>query len=253
MFKAIKALGQNFLLDKQIGWDMADALGVVEGDEVVEIGPGHGVVTEALADKVKNTSCVLYTVEIDERFIKKLVGKFSRDKNIKIIQDNILDYFPNFEPKGEFKIIGSLPYYITSPIIHSIIEMQKLPQTCVFLIQKEVGEKITSKSPDSSYLSVYIQTFFDVEYLFKVSRTEFKPEPKVDGGVIKLTKKDVNFNSEFKKKYRGFLHKGFGSPRKMLNKRFSKEELEKGGIDPILRPQNLSADEWLKFYKALQL
>ena len=252
MFKPIKALGQNFLMDRQVGWDMVDALGVAGGDEIIEIGSGHGVVTEALADKVRNTSCVLYTIEIDERFIQKLVNKFSRDKNIKVVQGNILDFLPNFEPKREFKIIGSLPYYITSPIIHAVIEMQKFPQTCVFLIQKEVAEKISLKSPDSSYLSVYIQTFFDVEYLFKVARTEFKPEPKVDGGVIKLTKKDINFDSEFKKRYRGFLHKGFGSPRKMLNKRFSKEELEKGGINPKIRSQNLSSDEWLKFYKVSQ-
>lgn len=252
MFKSIKALGQNFLLDKQTALDMVEKLDVEGISEIIEIGSGHGVVTEALADKIRDTSCVLYTVEIDERFIKKLTSRFSHDENIRIIQDNILDYLPNFEPRGEFKVIGSLPYYITSPIIHAVIEMRKLPQACVFLIQKEVGEKISSKSPDSSYLSVFIQTFFDVEYLFTVSRTQFKPEPKVDGGVIKLTRKDVKFDSEFKKKYKGFLHKGFGSPRKMLNKKFSKEELEKGGIDSNLRPQNLSSDEWLKFYKVLQ-
>lgn len=251
MYKPIKELGQNFLVDKNISRYMVEALGVVNGDEIIEIGPGHGAVTEVLGDRIKGTKSVVRAVEVDERFIGKLVNMFLYDHNVKIVEDNILDYLPDFKPQGEFKIIGSLPYYITSPILHTIIKMKKLPSVCVLLVQDEVAHKVSNTSPDASYLSSFTQTFFDVKYLFKVKKDMFKPEPKVNGAVIKLSKREVNFDYDFIERYEGFLHKGFASPRKMLNKQFTKEELEKGGIDASLRAQNLSADQWLKFFKDL--
>ena len=251
MYKAIKELGQNFLIDKNISRDMVEALDVIDGDEIIEIGPGHGAVTQALAEKVRNTKSVVRAIEVDERFIGKLVNMFLYDPNVKIIDGNILDYLPNYEPQGDLKVIGSLPYYITSPILHMIIKLEKLPNICVFLIQDEVAKKVSAVSPDASYLSSFTQVFFDVEYLFKVDKEVFKPEPKVNGAVIKLVKKDVEYPPEFIEKFEGFLHKGFASPRKMLNKQFSDEELQKGGIDSTLRPQNLSSDEWVKFFKEL--
>ncbi|MFZ2664013.1 MAG: 16S rRNA (adenine(1518)-N(6)/adenine(1519)-N(6))-dimethyltransferase RsmA [Patescibacteria group bacterium] len=251
MYEPVKSLGQNFLLDMSVVRDMVEALSIEDGDEIIEIGPGHGAITEILVGVIRGTKSKLYSVEIDERFYEKLLGMYTPNDNIKIINQNILDYLPNFSPSTDFKILGSLPYYITSPIIHSIIYMRKRPLTCVLLIQKEVAEKIKSRIPDSSYMSCFVQTFFNVSYIGKVPKNRFKPEPKVDGGLIKLTLKDLDLDYEFIKKYEGFLHKAFSNPRKMLNKMFSKEDLAKGNINPALRAQNLSADDWLSFYKVL--
>ena len=130
--------------------------------------------------------------------------------------------------------------------------MPTVPQTAVLLVQKEVAEKIKNNAPDSSYMSSFVQTFFDVKYLGKVPSKKFNPEPKVDGGIIKMVKKeDANLDLVFIRKYEGFLHKAYSNPRKMLNKVFKKEELERGTINPTLRAQNLDAEEWLSFYKKI--
>lgn len=252
MFKPHKELGQNFLTDKSVARDMVEALYIRDGDEIVEIGPGHGVITNLLAQKTKDLDVRVYAIELDVRLYQELNNFYSGNKKLEIIKENILDWLPRFSTDKRLKIIGSVPYYITSPMIHKIIKMSVAPQTVVLLIQKEVAEKIKSVAPDSSYMSSFVQTFFDVKYLGKVPSKKFDPEPKVDGGIIKMTKKEsANFNPVFIKKYEGFLHKAYSNPRKMLNKMFTKEELERGTINPTLRAQNLDADGWLTFYKKI--
>ena len=252
MFKPHKELGQNFLTDKSVAKDMVEALDIQNGDEIVEIGPGHGVVTEFLVEKIKYLNVKIHAVELDVRLYQELKNFYSGNEKIEVIKENILDWLPTLSTDREIKIIGSVPYYITSPIIHKIIKMPTVPQTAVLLVQKEVAEKIKSKAPDSSYMSSFVQTFFDVKYLGKVPSKKFNPEPKVDGGIIKMVKKeDANLDLVFIRKYEGFLHKAYSNPRKMLNKVFKKEELEKGNINPSLRAQNLNAEEWLNFYKKI--
>lgn len=252
MFKPHKELGQNFLTDRSVAKDMVEALDIQNGDEIVEIGPGHGVVTDFLVEKAKDLDVVIHAVELDARLYQELKNFYSGNEKIEVIKENILDWLPTLSTDREIKIIGSVPYYITSPIIHKIIKMPTVPQTAVLLVQKEVAEKIKNNAPDSSYMSSFVQTFFDVKYLGKVPSKKFNPEPKVDGGIIKMVKKeDANLDLVFIRKYEGFLHKAYSNPRKMLNKVFKKEELEKGNINPSLRAQNLNAEEWLNFYKKI--
>jgi 16S rRNA (adenine1518-N6/adenine1519-N6)-dimethyltransferase len=251
MFKPHKELGQNFLTDKAVAADMVNALEIKNGDEVVEIGPGHGIVTSFLLQKVKNIKAKVYAVELDTRLYEELRNLYKDEEKIEPINQNILDWLPEFSTDKDFKIIGSIPYYITSPIIHKIIKMKNLPEIVVLLVQKEVAEKIKNIAPDSSYMSSFVQTFFNVKYLGKVPSKKFNPEPQVDGGILKMTKRDLDFNPEFIRKYEGFLHRAYSNPRKMLNKVFKHEELEKGKIDPRLRAQNLGPEEWLNFYKTL--
>jgi len=251
MFKPHKELGQNFLTDKNVAIEMVNALEIENGDEIVEIGPGHGVVTNLLLEKAGSLDVSIHAVELDPRLYQELQNLYAGREKIEIIKDNILDWLPGFSTEKNLKIIGSIPYYITSPIIHKIIKMKSVPKTVVLLMQKEVAEKIKSTAPDSSYMSSFVQTFFDVKYLGKVPSKKFNPEPKVDGGILKMTRRDIDFNADFIRKYEGFLHRAYSNPRKMLNKVFKKEELERGTIDEHLRAQNLGADEWLSFYKIL--
>jgi len=252
MFKPHRYLGQNFLIDRTIADQMVSALEIENSDEIVEIGSGFGIITEALLKKSKDKKVKINAVEIDGRLYKNLVERFSGEERVEFYNEDFLRWFPQFSFQGELKIIGSIPYYITSPVIHQIIKAEKRPKIVILLVQKEVAEKIKSTAPDSSYLSSFVQTFFDVQYLGKVPSRKFNPEPEVDGGVLKLIRKEeVDFPPDFIRKYEGFLHKAYSNPRKMLNKVFKKDELEKGKIDPHLRPQNLDAEEWLTFFKVL--
>lgn len=251
MYAPIKELGQNFLLDDSVVRTMVEALNIDGSEDIIEIGPGHGALTEVVAERIVGLNTKLLAVEIDERFCQKLEEMFAEDSNVEIVCEDILDYLPTFTTDRPLKILGSLPYYITSPILHRIIKMKTAPNLCVLLIQKEVAEKVKSKAPDASYISSFVQTFYDVEYLGKVEAKKFNPVPEVDGGIIRLVKKNFSMEPDLVEKYEGFLHKAFSHPRKMLNKVFTKEELEKGDVDPNLRAQNLNAEEWLSFFRVL--
>jgi 16S rRNA (adenine1518-N6/adenine1519-N6)-dimethyltransferase len=251
MYYPIKNLGQNFLTDMTIVRKMIDALDVAPEDKIVEIGPGLGILTEELSNRLDRNNSKLYAVEIDERLWSKINEMFLYRGNVIAVNEDILEWFKDFEPETDYKIIGSLPFYITSPILHAIIELKKRPILAVLMVQYEVAKKIAAIKPDSSYLSVITQTFFDVEYLGKISKKQFRPEPKVDGGLIRLIKREFDMAPDILNKYIGFLHKGFQSPRKMLNKPFSKEQLELSGVNPTFRPQELSAKEWVNFFYTL--
>ncbi len=250
MFTPNKKLGQNFLKNTKLIGKMVNSLEVEKGEEIIEIGPGLGAVTKILLETHGHGDIDIKAIEIDIRFVDKLKNMFSEYKNhFEVIEANVLDFLPQYSTEKSFKIIGSLPYYITSPILHEIIKMNKRPKKVVVLIQKEVAKKIAAKAPDSSYLSTFIQTFYEVEYVATVDKNEFSPVPKVDGGILKMTlKPDVNIDV---KKYEGFLHKGFSNPRKMLNKVFYEDEINRAQIDSTKRPQNYNSEEWLKFFKIL--
>ena len=251
MYEPVKSLGQNFLIKSSVVDLMVDSLDIANGEDIIEIGPGHGVLTETLLHRISGRDVKVYSVEVDERFAVKLLGMYATEPAVEIIHADILKWLPTFTSGRKVKVFGSLPYYITSPILHAVIKMNVMPESAVFLVQKEVAEKVCSKVPDASYLSTFVQTFYNAEHLFNVPKMEFSPSPKVDGAVIKLTGKDIVMDRDTIEKYEGFLHRAFSHPRKMLNKPFSKEELANGGIDPKLRPQNLGPEEWLEFYRIL--
>ena len=252
MFKPIKELGQNFLIDSEVVLSMIQALDITEGDEVIEIGPGLGALTIEISKQLLTQESKLIAVEIDPRFVDKLRAMFLENYNTRIIEQDILEFLPAYTTLANFKIIGSLPYYITSPILHSIIYMQQYPEISVLLVQKEVSDRIANNPPDATYISTMIQTFFKVEKIMDVDKSKFSPEPKVDGGIIKLTKKETQLISKDQiRRYEGFLHKGFSKPRKMLNKAFSKQELERINFDASLRPQNISVEQWTAAFKTL--
>ena len=246
MIKAKKALGQNFLKDDATAEEMVAALDLSPNDTVLEIGPGLGVLTNLLGQH----GARVIAVELDKSLVAILQNKFRGDHRVEVVDANILDWLPSFECTNYFKVIGSLPYYITSPIIHAVIKRARLPITCVFMLQKEVAQKICAEVPDASYLSTFVQTFYEADFLRVVDRKMFDPIPKVDGGIVRLTYRSAApFNTfEEKRKYEGFLHKGFANPRKMINKAFSKEELAKSKIPGNVRPQNLSVDDWVSLF-----
>ncbi len=244
------------MLAHEISSYMVSALDLIPGDTVVEIGSGLGAVTQELADTLFEPDSHIFAVEIDTRFIPKLREMFRSYLNVSVIHADILEWLPAQSFTSDFKVLGSLPFYITSPILHMLTLLEKRPKTSVLLVQKEVGQNISAEVPKGSYLSVFLQTFFEVTYLKTVPKAVFDPVPKVDGALVKLERRESIppqlVAQDAVRDYSKFLHRGFSHPRKMLNKVFSKRELATVGISGNLRPQDLSIPLWLDLYSQLR-
>ncbi len=249
---AKKSLGQNFLTDPCIAKMMVDALGIQTGDEIVEIGSGTGVVTKPLAEICQQQKARLTAVEFDVDLIPILKSAVPENQLVSIVNANILNFLDDFKiaQNTNLKLVGSLPYNITSPLLHRLIKFEPMPETCVFLIQKEVGQKICATAPDSNYLSAFVQTFYESTILRIVDKSLFDPIPQVDGAVIKLVRKPAVMGTSEISRYEKFLHHAFSHPRKMLNKVFSKEKLEKYKLDGTNRAQNYGWQEYLSTFLA---
>jgi len=249
--KQIKSLGQNFLKDTNIAKQMANSLDIKNSDTVIEIGGGLGALTSIVAQKNKIFQFDIF--EIDKRFINTLKN-INYNKNIKVniynenfLQTNLVKLYQN---KSNIKVIGAIPYYITSPIIHSLLFMPQKPQKITLLIQKEVVEKIVQKTPKANYWST-LTSIYKTKILEIVKADSFDPKPKVDSAILymELTKDDFEIPIQ---NWSKFLHLAYKNPRKMLNKTFSKELLEKAHIKPSDRPQNISSDQWLLLYDIMR-
>ncbi|WP_194766174.1 16S rRNA (adenine(1518)-N(6)/adenine(1519)-N(6))-dimethyltransferase RsmA [Tamlana sp. I1] len=185
--KAKKHLGQHFLNDESVAERIADSLTLKNYKKVLEIGPGMGVLTKYLLKKDITT----YVVEIDSESVEYLQANYL-NLAPRIIEKDFLKYDLNEVFKGEpFAIIGNFPYNISTQIVFKTLEMRDQIPEFSGMFQKEVAERICSKEGSKIYgiLSVLAQAFYDAEYLFTVPPNVFNPPPKVDSGVLRLTRK----------------------------------------------------------------
>lgn len=186
--KPKKSLGQHFLTDSNIIRKIVDSVRCAPDGNVVEIGPGTGAVTEPLLERFPS----LEVIEIDERAVDFLQATYPK---LKIHQQDVLktSWQSMFQREGEaerpISVVGNLPYYITSPILFSVIDERSLFTEAIFMMQKEVAERLTAKTRTKDYgiLSVQTQIWSRPEYLFTVSRHVFNPKPNVESAVVRLT------------------------------------------------------------------
>ena len=193
-FSFKKSLGQNFLIDPNILRNITEYAGLSEKTAAIEIGPGIGALTEHLA----RTSGKVVAFEIDQRLIPILGDTLSPYKNVKIINEDILEadveaiINKEFEGFEDIMVVANLPYYVTTPIILKLL-MERLPirGICVML-QKEVGDRISAQPGTKAYgsLSIAIQYYTEAEMVMTVPKTVFMPQPNVDSAVIRLTKRE---------------------------------------------------------------
>jgi 16S rRNA (adenine1518-N6/adenine1519-N6)-dimethyltransferase len=179
-----KSLGQHFLTDGNIIRKIADAVHRLPDGRVVEIGPGTGAVTRELVRKYPD----LEVIEIDPRAIEVLRSEFP---SLVIHHQDVLDtHWDGFntDTAGKISVIGNLPYYITSPILFSVLDRRELFNEAVFMMQKEVADRLVAPPGSKTYgiLSVQTQLLCRPEYLFMVSRHVFNPKPNVESAVVKL-------------------------------------------------------------------
>jgi len=242
--KPKKNLGQHFLKDLQIAKRIADTLDDFAGTPIVEVGPGMGVLTQYLVEKGDLT-----VVELDRDSVPYLKERFPSLENRIIeadfLQLDLLDIYPD-----KFCVIGNYPYNISSQIFFKVLEYKNHIPFCSGMLQKEVAERIASKPGKKAYgiLSVLLQAWYDIEYLFTVSEKVFDPPPKVKSAVIKLTRNSRQSLNCDEKLFKTVVKTSFNQRRKTLRNSM-KPLLGKGCeaySDPIFdkRPEQLSVTEF---------
>lgn len=237
MLKPKKSFGQNFLKSKNIANSIVELLDVKEDDTVVEIGPGLGALTEFLYQKSKKE---LILVELDKDVFELLKEKY---KNATLLNKDASSIdLSNYK---NVKVIGNLPYNMYANILVNMINQEKYISKMVFMLQKEVGERLITDSKDKSWLWAYANTYFEVYYAFSVPGRFFEPVPKVVSGVLVFNKKE-NIPSFQKEDYMQFLKKIFSNRRKML-----KQKLNIQNKYALKRVEELSLEDIKDIYNTL--
>src|SRR5581483_3408700 len=178
--RPIKRLGQNWLRDPYVVEKMVAAAELKTTDTVVEIGPGMGAITRLLAREAGQ----VLAYEIDPNLVAKLREELHWAGNVEIINKNILAQ--DFElPRQTYKVVASLPYYITSPILEILLTADPIASVIVLMVQREVAEKITAPIPDGSYLSNFVSLFGEPEIISTVSPASFFPRPQVESAILR--------------------------------------------------------------------
>lgn len=194
-FPVRKKLGQNFLVDENILKMILEAAQLEKQTKVLEIGPGFGTLTIALAEQAGQ----VISIEIDPMLIPILQAALSAYPNIRLIHADALkvDYSALFAAEEEVTIAANLPYYITSPLIVQLMQVPFRLRKMVILVQKEVGDRLLAQADTEEYgsLSVFVQSTAKVELVCKAPRTVFYPSPKVDSVVIAITP-DLNLQNK---------------------------------------------------------
>ncbi|MFZ5980880.1 MAG: 16S rRNA (adenine(1518)-N(6)/adenine(1519)-N(6))-dimethyltransferase RsmA [Candidatus Zixiibacteriota bacterium] len=208
-----KRLGQHFLTDSEIIKRLIESIAPKKTDRILEIGPGRGVLTVPLAA----SGAEILAVEFDEDLIKALSKKLSAYKNVKILCADFLWYEPDAAFWKSFVLVGNLPYNITSPVIDWCVRYRAFIERACFMVQKEIARRLAAEpgQKDWSPLSILSQVFFDIELLFEVPPTSFKPPPKVDSAFIVLTPRQKYVVDDFGK-FEKVIRASFAKRRKLL-------------------------------------
>lgn len=255
--KAKKSLGQNFLQDETILQNIANSVYTNTSDLIIEIGPGKGALTKYL--KKKGSFLICY--ELDER-LKDLLKKYEDNKTKIIFKDflkaNILEDSKNFNYENIY-IIANIPYYITTPIIKHIINLEQL-KSMTLLVQEEVARRICALPGSKSYgsLTVYLNYYFQIKYLFKVSKFAFNPVPKVESAVINFERKKEKSKVKSEELFFKLINDSFKMKRKTLKNNLKnynwnkiKEVLEKNNLNENVRAEELSLEIFIEIANIL--
>lgn len=247
-----KKFGQNFLIDKNIADIIINALNIKKSDVIVEIGSGLGALTHLITTKAKN----VVAVETDTKLLDISKNLLSEYNNIEFINKDILK--TSFNIHGNYKVVGNIPYYITTPVILFLLDITPSPKKFVLMVQKEVAQRLTAKSGSKAYgsLSIFVQYKCRVEIVKYIKKTAFYPQPDVDSALVKFTLLDeppVKVKNE--RLFFGIIQAGFMYRRKMLinaisrysNLGIAREDLEKAfkylKLSPSIRAEKLSMSE----------
>lgn len=252
--RAKKSLGQHFLKDLGVAQRIADT---IQSGRVLEIGPGMGVLTQFL---LRNNAIDLTAIELDRDSVAYLREWYPE---LKLIEGDFLKLdLDRLFPEGEFSVIGNYPYNISSQIFFRVLDYRDRIPVCSGMIQKEVAERIASKPGKKAYgiLSVLLQAYYDIEYLFTVDEYVFAPPPKVKSAVIRLTRNKRRQLDCDENLFRTIVKTAFNQRRKQMRNSLRtfvenrNTKIENDRLTHFLtqRPEQLSVDEFVELTNLLQ-
>lgn len=252
--RANKKLGQNFLINEEIINEIVKKADVQKNDVIIEIGPGLGSLTAMLLENAEK----VIAIELDPNMSKILKERFSLYDNFELIENDVLkvnlqEIISEYE---SVKVVANLPYYITTPIIMKLLEDKLKLKSITVMVQKEVGERFCAKPNSKEYgaITISINYYTKPEVIIDVPKENFEPVPEVDSCVIKLDIRDVPpVNLKNEKEFFNLVKAGFSQRRKTINNSLAsmgktkeqvKNVLEKLNIDPKLRAENLTIEQF---------
>ncbi|MBI5045577.1 MAG: ribosomal RNA small subunit methyltransferase A [Candidatus Niyogibacteria bacterium] len=258
-------LGQNFLKSRNTARKIAEAAQISSQDEILEVGPGKGILTEKLLARAKR----VVAVEKNPALIKILRVKFINELSLgklALVEGDILKFNPATEGllPSRYRIVANIPYYLTSHFLRKTLESKCPPQDMTLTIQKEVAERICARPPRMNLLALSVQIFSQPKIAFKISKKEFAPAPKVDSAVININDISRAFFSANKineQKFFKIIKSGFAQKRKvLLNNLYHQQNIKKSEIESVFekcevpikaRAENLEIKHWICLYKNL--
>ncbi len=258
--KAKKSLGQNFLKCSWVSSKMIFAANLQEGETALEIGPGKGALTKSLL----RAGAKVVAVEKDKRLIEFLKDKFGEEihKGQLVLYDaDIKDIIKDkrfLKALGSYKLIANIPYYISGELLRMFLTLQFKPELIVFLVQKEVAQRVVSSK--ESLLSLSVKFFGEPEYIATVGKKCFTPSPKVDSAILKIVVKKHPPYGDCEEFFFEVIRRAFSSKRKKLmnnlSGRFDKDKLrlifETLNLDQNIRAEDLSFSDWILLCKELE-
>ncbi|MEI6352988.1 MAG: 16S rRNA (adenine(1518)-N(6)/adenine(1519)-N(6))-dimethyltransferase RsmA [Candidatus Nomurabacteria bacterium] len=257
--KPKKSLGQNFLTNQKAVLEIINAGEIKKGENILEIGPGKGALTEKLLE----TGGKVLAIEKDRELIWFLNEKFAKEieKGDLIVKEgDILEIDPkNLFKNQEYKIIANIPYYITGAIIEKFLSTDTKPLKMVLLIQKEVAERMVARDKKESILSLATKFYGIPKLVYRVSAGSFFPKPKVDSAVISININNTKVDKKEEELYLNIVKKSFAHKRKMMLGNLKNEIktvnweniFEKLKINPKIRGEDLTKEDFLKITKEI--
>ncbi|HVZ76756.1 MAG TPA: 16S rRNA (adenine(1518)-N(6)/adenine(1519)-N(6))-dimethyltransferase RsmA [Gemmatimonadaceae bacterium] len=255
-----KSLGQHFLADSRALSRIVDALQLTGQETVLEIGPGRGALTDLLVPRAAR----LVLIEYDRALAALLRDRYAAMPSVEVVEADVLQVNLAALAGGPYVLVGNVPYYITTPILfHALVEPR--PARAVYLVQREVAERLAASPGTSEYgaLSVNVQAVARVEMIAKVPAGAFRPPPKVDSAIVRVTPRpDPVVTPAEEARYRSLVQGAFGMRRKQMRRvtrtlasldaERAEDVLRRAGIGAEVRPETLSPAEFASLLRALR-
>lgn len=251
-----KRFGQNFLQDPNYIQQIIESCNLQKTDHVIEIGPGSGALTEHIYNSVDRFTII----EIDNDLVTKLKDKYDNSPSVTLVHMDVLKVdFSSISIKDKAKVIGNLPYNISTPLLFRLFENIELFSGMFFMLQKEVALRLASEPGSKEYgrLTIMANCFCDIEILFTVPNTAFYPPPKVESAIVHFKpKEDLLSHDVDLKLLNDIVTKSFSARRKTITNAlkgiFTEDDLSLLGISPMSRPEQISVNSYVNMALLLQ-
>lgn len=252
------ALGQNFLHDRKIVRRIVDVADVGAESDVLEIGPGLGILTAELAERGRSVTAI----ELDERLAERLQGYFGEAVNV--VQGDVLTAdLSSILPDSPYLVVANLPYSIATAAIQRLFELERPPQRMILMVQREVAERMSARPPEMSVLAVAVQFYSSPRIQFRIGAGAFIPRPRVESAVIRLDTHDAPWlpRNEHRRFFE-LVRAGFSQRRKRMDNAISSAlglrkadvagMITDAGLEPSSRAETLDVPDWVALYRSWQ-